>query len=285
MVYDVFISYSRRDMYEADKICQTFQSVGLSCFTDRNCIPPGADYIEYLEHAIRKCKIFLYIASQNSYDSKWSHYELQEFLKEQSIQGLYVYIIDGCQLPKDLLEEINEDYVYEKAKNGKQCCGRIVTDLELAIDISNAIESIIIEDDEDEFLYSNSVFISHSHADNAIADKVYTYLLENNIKCWIDLHDIPPGKPYAKAIIDGIQESDCLIVLYSKNVLQSNDILNEIEQAHTTNKRIIPFLLDRTPMVGEFRYYLARKQWIIAYPKYEEYLEVLLQTLKKVVSY
>lgn len=65
MVYDVFISYSRRDMYEADKICQTFQSVGLSCFTDRNCIPPGADYIEYLKHAIRKCQ---FITPVNIFD-------------------------------------------------------------------------------------------------------------------------------------------------------------------------------------------------------------------------
>lgn len=53
-------------MLIADEICKSFQSVGLSCFTDRNNIPPGSDYVEYLRTAIRRCKIFLYIASYTS---------------------------------------------------------------------------------------------------------------------------------------------------------------------------------------------------------------------------
>ena len=84
MIYDVFISYSRRDMQIADEICKSFQSVGLSCFTDRNNIPPGSDYVEYLRTAIRRCKIFLYIASYNSYNSQWSPYDTKNFLEDQS---------------------------------------------------------------------------------------------------------------------------------------------------------------------------------------------------------
>ena len=63
-------------------------------------------------------------------------------------------------------------------------------------------------------------------------------------------------------------------------MLYSYDMLDEIQYAHTTKKRIIPFLLDDTPiMVGQFGYYLARRQCINAYPKYEEHLQELLYAL------
>ena len=79
--------------------------------------------------------------------------------------------------------------------------------------------------------------------------------------------------------MEGLQTSDSLVVLYSKNVIESHDMLDEIQEAHTTQKKIIPFLLDDTPMVGQFRYYLARRQWINAYPEYEEHLQELLYAL------
>ena len=283
MIYDVFISYSRRDMLVVDEICRSIQSVGLTYFTDRNNIPPGSDYVTYLQTAIRRCKIFLYIASDNSYNSQWSHYELKEFLDEQSIQELVVYVVDNCELSEDLLKEIDEKSIrIRKANNLEERYGSI-TDMQLAVDLFKISRSISIVDVDDEFgaiLSNHSVFISHSHSDNAMADKIYNYLLSNGIHCWIDLHDIPPGVPYAQAIMEGLRTSDSLVVIYSKNVIDSHDMLDEIQEAHTTQKRIIPFLLDETPLVGEFRYYLARRQWIVAFPKCEEHLPELLNALK-----
>ena len=283
MIYDVFISYSRRDMLIADEICKSIQSVGLSCFTDRNNIPPGSDYVEYLRTAIRRCKIFLYIASDNSYNSQWSHYELKEFLDEQSIQELFVYVIDNCELSEDLLKEIDEKSIWIRKPSGAEKRDGSITDIELAIQLLKASEKIImgnIDDEYGNFAETRTVFISHSHSDNAIADEIYNYLSMNGLNCWIDLHDIPPGIPYAQAIMEGLQSSDSLVVLYSKNVIESHDMLDEIQEAHTTQKRIIPFLLDDTPMIGQFRYYLARRQWIKAYPRYDEHLKELLYALK-----
>lgn len=282
MIYDVFISYSRRDMQIADYICKSIHSVGLTYFTDRNNIPPGADYVEYLRTAIRRCKIFLYIASNNSYNSKWSHYELKEFLDEQSIQDLVIYVIDDCELPRDLLEEIDETCIRIRKTDALDNRHNCITDIQLAVQLLKASKGINMEDMDDDFgiIYQNkTVFISHSHSDNAIADEIYNYLSLNGMRCWIDLHDIPAGVPYAQAIMEGLQTSDSLVVLYSKNVIESHDMLDEIQEAHTTQKKIIPFLLDDTPMVGQFRYYLARRQWINAYPEYEKHLQELLYAL------
>ena len=106
--FDIFISYSRQDMQIAGEICKVLESVGLTCFTDRNNIPLGVDYESYIEHAIKKCKIFLYIASKNSSNSPWSHYELNEFLKDQGTRQLIVYVIDECVLTDDFLDEFDD---------------------------------------------------------------------------------------------------------------------------------------------------------------------------------
>ncbi len=284
MIYDVFISYSRRDMQIADEICKSLQSVGLSCFTDRNNIPPGSDYVEYLRTAIRRCRIFLYIASNNSNNSHWSHYELKEFLRGENIQELIIYRVDDCSIPRDLAQEINETCIKIRKTNETEDRVGAITDMQLAVQLLKLSKGINLEDVVDDDLITvvqnHSVFISHSHLDNVVANRIYHFLSENGIRCWIDLHDIPAGVTYARAIMEGLHSSDSMVVIYSKNAIESHDMLDEIQEAHTTHKRIIPFLLDDTPMVGEFRYYLARRQWINAYPEYEEHLKELLYALK-----
>ena len=52
MAYDVFISYSRKDTAIADKICKTFDSVGITYFIDRQGIGGGFEFPEVLANAI-----------------------------------------------------------------------------------------------------------------------------------------------------------------------------------------------------------------------------------------
>lgn len=108
------------------------------------------------------------------------------------------------------------------------------------------------------------VFISHSHEDSEIAEKLYSFLVENGYRPWLDKHDIKPGIPYAKAIMDGIDNSKTMVVLCSKNCFESDDVLNEIDQAHQLQKDLFPLRIDDTPLGREFGYYLARRQWIDA---------------------
>ena len=267
------------DMYVAEQIRSTLEDAGLNCFTDRNNIPPGANYVEYLKTAIRKSKVFLYIASENAYESKWSHSELNEFLKEKGIKELIVYRIDDSPLPKGLI--IDNCFFFSRTHSPTHHCNNGITDLELASKIISVISHIHIVDEAVDFEgYSPSVFIAHSHSDNVIAKEIYDFFGENNIRCWLDLFDIPIGVPYALSIMDGLHSCDCLLVLYSKNAVNSHVILDEIQEAHTTNMRIIPFLLDETPLLGQFRYYLARRQWMVAYPDYSAQLGNLLEALK-----
>lgn len=277
MVYDVFVSYSRSDMQIADKISKQLKSAGLNIFIDRTCIPPGVDYESYLKKSIRKSKVFLFIASKSSWKSVWGIKELKEFLDNCDIKRLFILKIDKFPIPESehsYIDGIANLYAYEE---------NIVK--ELAIEIVDICREIELEDSEDSMFPSISpvrAFISHSHCDNKLADELYSFLRSNGIDCWIDLHDISGGIPYAKAIMDGLQKCQCLIVIFSKNVINSEDILNEIEIAHNNRMSLIlPFIIDETPIEGEYKYYLARRQWIQAYPspssKFNEILTAISQ--------
>ena len=102
MAYDVFISYSRKDTAIADKICKTFDSVGITYFIDRQGIGGGFEFPEVLANAILDSKIVLYLASENSYKSKFTNSELTFAFNEKPKNSILPYIIDGSNMPSAL---------------------------------------------------------------------------------------------------------------------------------------------------------------------------------------
>lgn len=97
--YDVFISYSRKDLKIADNICHMFDDAGIIYFIDRAGIVPGEDYLDKLASEILSSRIFLFLASTNSYNSKYTKKEIA-FASENNCY-LIPYIIDDSSLPKD----------------------------------------------------------------------------------------------------------------------------------------------------------------------------------------
>ena len=102
MAYDVFISYSRKDTAIADKICKTFDSVGITYFIDRQGIGGGFEFPEVIANAILDSKIVLYLASENSYKSKFTNSELTFAFNEKPKNSILPYIIDGSNMPPAL---------------------------------------------------------------------------------------------------------------------------------------------------------------------------------------
>ncbi len=99
MAYDVFISYSRKDIDIADKICAAFDRNNISYFIDRQGIGGAFEFPEVLANAILNCKIFLYLASNNSYASRFTNSEITFAFNEKEKNSILPYIIDGSNLP------------------------------------------------------------------------------------------------------------------------------------------------------------------------------------------
>lgn len=100
--YDVFISYSRKDSDIANKICQAFDRVGVSYFIDRKGIGGGMEFPAVLAKAIKESHVFLFLASKNSYDSKFTQSEIVYAFNKKKKEDILPYIIDGSNLPDEL---------------------------------------------------------------------------------------------------------------------------------------------------------------------------------------
>jgi hypothetical protein len=74
---DVFISYSRKNTECADAICVAFDKAGITYFIDRQGIKIEQDYIEKIANEIDNSKMVLFLASADSYRSKYINIELQ----------------------------------------------------------------------------------------------------------------------------------------------------------------------------------------------------------------
>lgn len=99
MKYDVFISYSRRDTIVADRICKAFDKSGISYFIDRQEIGGGFEFPTVLADTILNSSIILFLASMNSYESKFTITELTFAFNEKPKNSILPYIIDGSILP------------------------------------------------------------------------------------------------------------------------------------------------------------------------------------------
>lgn len=101
-MYDVFISYSRKDTNVANRICKAFDDAGITYFIDRQGIGGAYEFPAVLAEAIMSSKIFLYLASRNSYESKFTQSEITFAFNRKDKGTILPYIIDNSSMPISL---------------------------------------------------------------------------------------------------------------------------------------------------------------------------------------
>jgi hypothetical protein len=69
MAYEIFISYSAKDVTIAEAVCKRLEKEGLSCWIAPRDVTPGVKYAEAIIDAINNCRVFLLILSATSNDS------------------------------------------------------------------------------------------------------------------------------------------------------------------------------------------------------------------------
>lgn len=125
------------------------------------------------------------------------------------------------------------------------------------------------------------VFISHSTADKQVADAVCAAMESKGVRCWIAPRDIPPGASWGSAIIEGIEDSRVMLLVFSEQTNKSDQVLREIERAVAKKKPVVPLRLDRTPMRKDYEYFLASCHWLDATDgALEDHLATLTGTVR-----
>ena len=117
------------------------------------------------------------------------------------------------------------------------------------------------------------VFVSYAQKDKPIADAACAKLESHNIKCWISPRDVPPGENFPKAIIDGIEGSKIMVLIFSSHSNNSQHVIREITSAVNKGLIIIPFRIEDILTSKEMEYLISTPHWLDAItPPLEKHL-------------
>lgn len=95
-----------------------------------------------------------------------------------------------------------------------------------------------------------------------MAQELCALLESRGVRCWIAPRNIDPGAEYADEIVRGIRSCDALILVATPAAIASNNVLNELEQAHKADKTIFTVMVGKPQITPRFDYYIARLHWI-----------------------
>lgn len=108
----------------------------------------------------------------------------------------------------------------------------------------------------------NNVFLVHAHSDKAAVHKLYSRLIKDGMRAWLDAENLQPGQDWQREIRKAILKSDVVIVCLSRGFDQQPGYRHEelkiaLEKAKllTDNEIfIIPVRLEKCDMPAALRH-------------------------------
>jgi len=132
---------------------------------------------------------------------------------------------------------------------------------------------------------AHDVFLSHSVKDKTVAEAIVTRLESESVTCWIAPRDVVPGADWGESIVDAIECSRIMILLFSQSANASAQIKREVERAVNKGVYVIPFRLHDVPPARALEYFISTSQWMDAFsPPLERHLDNLAKTVKAVLK-
>ena len=92
---------------------------------------------------------------------------------------------------------------------------------------------------------AHDLFISYSSKDKTTADAVCARMESGGIRCWYAPRDIQPGADWADSIIQAIDQSRVMVLIFTKDSNISKQVLREINYAVGAGVTIIPLRLTK----------------------------------------
>lgn len=140
-----------------------------------------------------------------------------------------------------------------------QGCGLSLWEVEMAKlydpdlttnDISNIVTEGVFAARADGPIYIGGVFISYSHADAGLSDKLYQHLQEAGTSVWQDRHDMLAGD-MNRQVLRELRRRDVVILILSEASVNSDWVEHELKEARKKEKEegrdvLCPIAVDDT---------------------------------------
>lgn len=159
MNHDVFISYSSQDMEAAQAICHVLEQNEIRCWMAPRNIPPGSDYGDVIEEAIRSCKAVVVLFSETAAASQWVKGELNIAFEEQ--KTIIPFRLDNTPLKGQNRVMLNKTHWIDAYPDYKTKFNDLVAAVALSIGKEIQLESVVPDTILDKFKqYKKKILIA-----------------------------------------------------------------------------------------------------------------------------
>ena len=145
----------------------------------------------------------------------------------------------------------------------------------------NSLLNVSLQMTDRQKIMNGLVFLSYSSKDEDFAKKLVNDIEKRGLKCWMSCRDILPGEDYQSAIVNAMERSVAMLLLFSGNANRSKEIAKELALASLRNKPVIPARIEDILPTGAFEYQMTNAQFIDLFRNYGDALDRLCDALRR----
>ena len=113
---------------------------------------------------------------------------------------------------------------------------------------------------------ARDLFVSYSQPDRDSAFALVQQLEARGLSAWIAPRDVSPAADWAAEIIDAISGAKLMLLVFSGNSNDSDQVRREVERAVHKRLRILPFRIEDVLPSKSLEYFLSAQHWMDAFP-------------------
>jgi tetratricopeptide (TPR) repeat protein len=123
------------------------------------------------------------------------------------------------------------------------------------------------------------LFVSHVAEDRPAALEIVDELERRGIPCWIAPRDVRPGRPFDDEIVEAIDASRAMLLIFSDRCNEHEYIRREITVAGESRKVIIPFRIEDAQPRRALRARLSDLHWIDGFVSRERAIDQVIRAV------
>jgi hypothetical protein len=126
---------------------------------------------------------------------------------------------------------------------------------------------------------ATKIFLSFASKDVDFAKIICGALENHGATCWVASRDVPPGENFQAAIARAIRSSKVMVLIFSTNTNNSDEVKKELVLASRYKVAVIPVRVEDVLPDDAFTYELSIRQWIDLFKDWEHSIQTLLNRL------
>lgn len=128
------------------------------------------------------------------------------------------------------------------------------------------------------------IFITYSSKDQKVARTICTALENRGLACWISSRNVKPGQNFQEQIVKAIRGARIMVLVFTANANNSNEIKKELALASQNNLLVIPVRIEDVVPNEAFAYEFATRQWIDLFEDWENSIAHLVELIAAAID-